>query len=474
MSLHGRLRSRFTGETVPIGRPIANTQLYLLDTYGQPVPLGAIGELYIGGVGVARGYLNRPELTAERFLADPFAGNSEARMYRTGDQARYLSDGNLVFLGRNDHQVKLRGFRIELGEIEARLTEHPDVREAVVLAIGEEANKRLIAYIVPGEANDSDTGKTTSWRAARLPRHLPSRLHGPRGLRDPGDALPVTPNGKLDRKALPDPGDDAFARGTYEPPRGDIENTLAVIWQELFQLERVGRNDHFFELGGHSLLVVRLLERLRPLGLSTDIRSLFAAPNLADFARALGSHQEVVVPPNPIAPDCVALTPNMLPLIDLSQTDIDRIVAHVPGGVANIQDIYALSPLQEGILFHHLLATQGDPYLLVVKTAFADRALLDRYLAAVQHIVDRHDILRTAFVWDGISTPAQVVLRQATLPVIELSLDPEHGPISEQLTERFDPRRHRMDITRAPLLHLVVAHDPERNRWVLHHLPSIT
>ncbi|WP_241491187.1 condensation domain-containing protein, partial [Sphingomonas sanguinis] len=197
-------------------------------------------------------------------------------------------------------------------------------------------------------------------------------------------------------------------------------------------------------------------------------------PVLADLAGTLGSRDEVVVPPNAIPAGCERITPQMLPLIDLDQGDIDRIAARVPGGVANIQDIYALSPLQEGILFHHLLAAQGDPYLLVAQVAFADRALLDRYVAALQQVVDRHDILRTAFFWQGLSMAAQVVLREARLSVEEIALDPRDGPAGEQLARRFDPRHYRIDLSEAPLQRLKVAYDAGQQRWVVqwlqHHL----
>ncbi|WEN15095.1 non-ribosomal peptide synthase/polyketide synthase [Rhodanobacter sp. AS-Z3] len=456
--------------SIPIGRPIGNTRLYLLDAHRQPVPLGAVGELYIGGDGVALGYLNRPELTAERFLPDPFAAQADARLYRTGDLARYLPDGHVVFLGRNDHQVKIRGFRIELGEIEARLAEHPSVREVAVLARQDGGtDKRLVAYVVAHTEAPADL-------AAVLRAHLSTRL--PDYMLPAAyvalDTFPLTPNGKLDRKALPAPDGDAFAHHGFEAPRGDIEITLANLWQDLLGIERVGRHDHFFELGGHSLLAVQLMERLRRLGLGTSIRALFATPVLADLATTLGSHREVVVPPNRIAADTTVLTPDLLPLIDLTQVDIDTILARVPGGLANVQDIYALAPLQEGILFHHLLAQEGDPYLLIGQMAFADHALLERYLGAFQRVVDRHDILRTAFVWEGLTHAAQVVLRHAPLSVERIDLDPAHGPVSEQLQRRYDPRHHRIDLGEPPLLRFVVARDEPNDRWLLvqllHHL----
>ncbi|WP_143151505.1 non-ribosomal peptide synthetase, partial [Rhizobium tibeticum] len=347
----------FDGAIIPIGRPIANTRIYLLDGHGAPVPFGAVGELYIGGAGVARGYLNRPELTAERFMADPFSKEPGARMYRSGDLARYLPDGNLEFLGRNDDQVKIRGFRIEPGEIAARLSEHAWVREAVVVAHADRAgDKRLVAYVVCGPETVSDDEDDGSGLAGALRAHLSGRLPDymvPAAFVQI-EALPLTPNGKLDRKALPAPDDDAYARRSYEAPRGEIETLLAGIWAELLGVERVGRHDNFFELGGHSLLAVQLMERLRRLSLGVEVRTLFARPVLCDLAASLGSHQEVAVPANLIREQSTAITPQMLPLIELVQPEIDRILATVPGGVGNIQDIYGLSPLQDGILFHHL------------------------------------------------------------------------------------------------------------------------
>ncbi|MBO4228597.1 AMP-binding protein, partial [Bradyrhizobium neotropicale] len=427
-----------------------------------------------GGAGVARGYLNRPELTAERFIASPFVDGD--RLYRTGDLARYLPDGNLEFLGRNDDQVKIRGFRIEPGEIAARLCEHPLVREAVVVAHQDRAGEpRLVAYVVCASAAGADgldgrelAGTLRTHLSARLPDYMVPSAFVPLA------SLPLTPNGKLDRKGLPAPEDEAYARAAYEAPQGEIETVLAELWAELLGLERVGRHDHFFALGGHSLVAVRLIERLRRRSLGVDVQTLFATPVLADLAASLVSPREVAVPANRISERSTAISPEMLPLIELTQGEIDRIVATVPGGVGNIQDIYGLSPLQDGILFHHLLATKGDPYLLVSQMAFADRGVLDRYLAAVQRVVDRHDILRTSFVWQGLSRPAQVVWRRAPLEVREVELDGSAGPGAAQLKDRFDRRQHRIDLGRAPLLRFVIAREPGSARWLLlqlqHHL----
>ena len=252
---------------IPIGRPIANTRVYILDGRGQPVPIGVAGELYIGGAGVARGYLKRPELTAERFLADPFAGEPEARMYRTGDLGRWLEDGNIEFLGRNDFQVKIRGFRIELGEIEARLVEHPAVREAVVLVReNTPGDKQLVAYYTDAEVQVAgqepvDAELLRSYLATTLPDYMVPAAY----VRL--ESLPLTPNGKLDRKALPAPDTDAYSSRGYEPPQGEVETKLAAIWADVLKLDRMGRHDNFFALGGHSLLAVTLIERMRRAGL---------------------------------------------------------------------------------------------------------------------------------------------------------------------------------------------------------------
>jgi aryl carrier-like protein len=254
-----------------------------LDGRGEPVPIGVAGELYIGGAGVARGYLNRPELTAERFLDDPFTQEPGARMYRTGDLGRWLPDGNIDFLGRNDFQVKIRGFRIELGEIEARLAQHPGIREAVVLAREDQpGNKRLVAYYTVPAANPQEL--SAEQMRSHLSGSLPEYMVPAAYVRM--DAMPLTPNGKLDRRALPAPDADAYAAHAYEPPQGETETTVARIWEEILKIDRVGRHDNFFELGGHSLLAITLIERMRRSGVQADVRTLFATPTLAQLTAA--------------------------------------------------------------------------------------------------------------------------------------------------------------------------------------------
>ncbi|WHS56692.1 amino acid adenylation domain-containing protein [Pseudomonas brassicacearum] len=459
-----------TPDSTPIGKPIANTRIYLLDAHQQPVPLGVAGEIYIGGVQVARGYLNRPELTVERFLRDPFSDAANARMYRTGDLGRYLPDGNIEYLGRNDDQVKIRGFRIELGEIEARLAQHDAVKEAVVLAREDvPGEKRLVAYFTThsvDEMADIETLRT------HLLEQLPEYMVPAAYMRL--DALPLTPNGKLDRKALPAPDHSAVIVREYEAPQGEVEASIARIWEDLLKLEQVGRHDNFFELGGHSLLAVKMIERMRQVDLSVDVRVLFGQPTLAALAAAVGGYREVVVPANGIPAGCTRITPDMLPLADLTQEEIERIVAAVPGGVSNVQDIYALAPLQEGILYHHLTAAEGDPYLQQVLFGFDSFTRLEDFAHALQAVITRHDILRTGVLWEGLSEPMQVVWRDAPLSVESVALDPTQGDIATQLHQRFDPRFYRLDIRQAPMMRIVYGQDPANQRWVgmllFHHL----
>ncbi|WP_338803023.1 non-ribosomal peptide synthase/polyketide synthase [Xenorhabdus griffiniae] len=460
------------GERVPpIGRPIANTQIYILDTQGQPVPLGVTGEIYIGGLGIARGYLNRPELTAERFLTDPFSSQPDARVYKTGDLGRWLPDGNIEYLGRNDFQVKLRGFRIELGEIEARLMQCHGVREAVVLAREDEpGQKRLVAYLRPQEGIEPVPTELRQQLAQYLADYmLPSAFVIL-------ETFPLTPNGKLDRQALPAPDLSAVATRSYETPIGETEIALAQIWQKLLGLKQVSRHDHFFELGGHSLMIVRLIEELRKLGWQLDVRSVFVAPILVDMAQTIQREASIfVVPPNRIPKDCTAITPDMLPLITLSQTEIDTLVEQIPGGAGNVQDIYPLAPLQEGILFHHLLQTQGDNYLQQSLLAFDTRDRLDSFLKALQQVINRHDILRTAIYWQGLEQPVQVVWRQAQLTIREFPAATTDD-IPAQLLAHTDPRQHRINLNQAPLFATDIAHDPAQDEWLLalrfHHLVS--
>jgi amino acid adenylation domain-containing protein len=271
-------------ELPSIGRPILNTQIYILDRRLEPVPLGIPGELYIGGAGLARCYLNRPGLVAEKFIPDPFGGEEGARLYRTGDLARRLPGGEIEFLGRLDFQVKIRGFRIEPGEVEAALSAHPSIKEAVALAREDaHGDKRLVAYLVSEPDRVPSAGELRSFLQERLPEYLiPSAFVLL-------EALPLTPNGKLNRRALPVPdyASPALAQA-YEAPRSVLEEALADYWSEALGLERVGVNDNFFDLGGHSLLATRLVSRIREdFQIEVPVRALFEAPTVARFAKRM-------------------------------------------------------------------------------------------------------------------------------------------------------------------------------------------
>ncbi|MBE9125473.1 MULTISPECIES: non-ribosomal peptide synthetase [unclassified Coleofasciculus] len=264
-----------TAQSISIGRPISNTQVYVLDSHFQPVPIGVPGELHIGGDGLAKGYLNRLELTAEKFVPNPFSNEPDARLYKTGDIARYLPDGNIEFIGRIDHQVKIRGFRIELGEIEAVLSQHRQVKEVVVIAREDQpGNQRLVAYFV-SNSQQVITDELRSFLKQKLPEYMmPSafvRL----------DTLPLTPNGKVDRRALPKPEIEDTLSTNFVPPRTSTEEQLASIWASVLGIERVGIHDNFFELGGHSLLATQVISRIRQaFEVELQLRSLFEAPTV--------------------------------------------------------------------------------------------------------------------------------------------------------------------------------------------------
>ncbi|HET9364400.1 MAG TPA: amino acid adenylation domain-containing protein [Candidatus Angelobacter sp.] len=459
---------------IPIGREIANRRIYILDGNQEQVPMGVMGELYIGGDGVACGYWNRPELTAERFICDPFAIEKGARMYRTGDLGSRRADGNIEFLGRSDMQVKLRGFRIELGEIETRLAEYPGMREAAVLVREDTpGDKKLVAYYAFSQSGEKQpvlkVEQMRSYMSTKLPEYMVPAAY----VRM--ESFPLTANGKLDRKALPAPTEDAYRDSSYEPPRNEMELRVAKIWAEVLKLDRVGRHDNFFELGGHSLCAITLMERMRAEGIVVDVRMLFEMPTIAELLATTTGKQDVVIPPNLIPENCDAITPQMLSLIDLKQEEIDRVVKTVVGGARNVQEIYPLAPLQEGILFHHLLDGEGDPYLLAGLLSFDNRTRLETYLQAMQAVIDRHDILRTAVAWEELREPVQVVWKKAPLITEEVKLqETDDGDPAEQMYARFNPRQYRIDIRQAPLLRVYLAQDLGHNRWLMvllmHHL----
>ncbi|PYX86680.1 MAG: hypothetical protein DMG68_14615 [Acidobacteria bacterium] len=275
--------------TVPIGRPISNTQVYILDQARQPVPVGVVGELYIGGEGVTAGYLNQPEKTAERFVADPFSKNPNAFLYKTGDLARYLPEGHIEFLGRGDDQVKVRGFRIELGEVEAVLASQAGVKQVAVLARDEKdtGEKRLVAYLVTSRDHPPTTDTLRQKLREQLPEYMvPSALVIL-------DKLPLNANGKVDRQALPSPEEVQEQTRAYVAPRTPIEEVVANIWAEVLHREQVGAEDNFFDLGGHSLLATQIVSRIREhFSIDLALRSLFETPTVAGLAEIIKAAQE--------------------------------------------------------------------------------------------------------------------------------------------------------------------------------------
>ncbi|QKY12014.1 non-ribosomal peptide synthetase [Janthinobacterium lividum] len=403
---------------VPIGRPVANAQVYVLDAQRQPVPPGVVGELYIGGAGVARGYLNRPELTAQRFIADPFSSDPAARLYRTGDLGRWLADGTLAYHGRNDFQVKLRGFRIELGEIEAQLVQCAGVREAVVLARTEETQEvRLVAYVV------AEAGQVLAVEPLRAQLAQSLAAYMVPGAFVLLDALPLTPNGKLDRRALPAPDQAAVPSRAYAAPEGDTEVLVAQIWQELLGVERVGRHDHFFELGGHSLLAMRMLSRVREqLGAEVAVRELFKTPVLAGFASAVADAGEsalsAIMPADRSGPLPLSWAQQRLWFLD--QLD------HAASAAYHMAAGFRLS----GTL---------------------DRAALQ---ATFDCIVARHESLRTRFILrDGVAVQ-EVAAPDTGLPLHLHVLDGLHGHELQSAIERIgtDEASTPFDLAQGPLI----------------------
>ncbi|HJP04027.1 MAG TPA: amino acid adenylation domain-containing protein, partial [Gammaproteobacteria bacterium] len=394
--------------TVPIGRPVANTQIYIVDSQGQPAPAGVPGELWIGGIQVARGYVNQPELTNEKFIIDPFSAKTGERVYRTGDLARFTDDGIIEFLGRIDFQVKLRGFRIELGEIEAELQHCDGVQQSVVLLREDTpGDQRLAAYIV-GDCNP-DTLRTAL--AARLPDYMvPAAFVAI-------ETLPLTPNGKLDRDALPAPDWSVASDIKYVAPRSPIEEALAEIWQDLLGVQPVGTHDDFFRLGGHSLLATRLVARIRDtLNKDLPLRALFDTPTIAGLAGQLDSAAGTA-----LAPVEKRVATNSAPLS------------------ASQQRLWILDQMEPG----------NPVYNIPWATRLAGPLDTDALQTAINSLLVRHESLRTCFVVDG-DGPVQKICDDLTVELQQIELqDADTARIQAELTRLT---QHAFALDQGPLL----------------------
>ncbi len=425
------------GEPVSIGRPWANLQVYVVDAALQPVPVGVPGELCVGGVGLARGYLGQPDLSAERFVPNPFSVTPGARLYRTGDRVRWRADGTLEYLGRLDSQVKLRGFRIEPGEVESALARLPAVREAVAV-VREDApgDKRLVAYVVAGEGDTLDAASLRQDLKQRLPEHLVPAVIAVL------PALPLTPNGKVDRKALPAPEGALAARaGEYVAPRTAVEEQLAAMWAELLHVERVGRHDDFFELGGHSLLATQVISRLRAtFGVEVPLRILFDAPTVSALAAHVdGAARSLALPP-------LRPVPRTGPL---------------PLSFAQ-QRLWFLDRLQPGG------ATYNVPTVLRVEGRLDVGALK----GAFTELVRRHESLRTRFPDEG-GVPVQVIAPPGPfhLTVTDLRAREDREAESRRLAREEASRP--FDLARGPLLRVTLLRLAEERHLLLltlHHI----
>ncbi|MDB9509542.1 amino acid adenylation domain-containing protein, partial [Microcystis aeruginosa CS-338/01] len=453
---------KWTDETVKvtIGRPIANTQVYILDSHLQPVPIGVVGELHIGGLGLARGYLNRPELTQEKFIPNPFekdevipptpinkGGNEPSKLYKTGDLCRYLPDGNIEYLGRIDNQVKIRGFRIELGEIETVLSQHSGVKTAVVIAQKDETNqKRLVAYIIPQieiistpkEENSLNITQLRQFLKAKLPEYMiPSAFVIL-------ESLPLTPNGKIDHRALPAP--EFQSQEQYIAPRNPIEEILSSIWAKVLKVAQVGIHDNFFELGGHSLLATQLISHIREaFQVEMPLRKLFVAPTIAELSQEIKRLSEGE-----------QLTE--LPILPRDKT------AELPLSFAQTR-LWFLAEFESNSSFYNI------PLALRLEGNLNSEILIQ----SLEEICDRHEALRTNFITvDGI--PTQVIqARTWTVTVVDL----QHLSGSEQAIASQELAQNQaiqpFDLAGEPLIRITLLVLSETEHLLLvcmHHIVS--
>jgi amino acid adenylation domain-containing protein len=438
---------------VPIGRPIENTQVYLLDSQFQPVPIGVPGEIYIGGAGVARDYLNRAELSSEKFVPNPFSSEPAARLYRTGDRARYLPDGNIEFLGRFDNQVKIRGYRIEPEEIQTALNQHPSVRESVVLAQEDAAaegavaenprsDPQLVAYVVPKVPETLPVGDLRSFLKGKLPDYMVPSLFVPL------ESLPLTPSGKLDRQALPQPDGARRQFGQrFVGPRTEIENLVAQVWREVLKLENIGVHDNFFDLGGHSLLATRLIARLRAdFGVDLPLRKLFEAPTTAGLAGCIDllrrNRSGVGVPP-------IVPVPRDRPI--------------------------PLSFSQRRLWFLQSVDPSLTAYNMPAAFRIKGRLSIPALEQALNEIVNRHEVLRTRMVEVEGEWVQQIVSLTVTLPVTDLAHLAEDGRAVEVRRLAAEDARRPYNLHEAPLMRANLLRLGDREHLLIlnfHHIVS--
>ena len=425
---------------VPIGLPIANAEVYVLDGGARPAPIGVAGELYLGGVNVGRGYLGRPDLTAERYLPDPFSGRSGDRLYRSGDLARFRADGAVEFLGRVDHQVKLHGQRIELGEIEAALARHPSVQAAVALAREDEpGDRRLVAYWVPAPGGQATVVELRSHLQERLPDFMVPAVFV--GIPE----LPLAPNGKIDRRVLPAPPAAGAGAAQYALPATPEQEVLAAIWGEVLGVERVGLNDNFFALGADSIRALRVVALAKEKGYDLTLAALFQHQTLGELGRELGRLAG--------GDEALATTPFSL----VSPEDLARL----PPG---LEDAYPMTSMQIGMIYHMQMHPDAPSYHNVNCFLFQMRLSEPLLREAVRRVVARHPVLRTSFDMESYGEPMQLVHREAHLPVeledlSALAADEQERAI-EALVER--ERRRPFDLSRPPQMRYFVHRvDPE-------------
>ncbi len=422
----------------PIGRPITNAEIHILDENLQPVPVGESGELHIGGIGLARGYLNRPELTVDKFILDPFSSEREARLYKTGDLARYLSDGNIEFLGRIDHQVKIRGFRIELGEIEAVLSQHPELTQTLVIAREDvPGDNQLVAYIVASADQNPRQSELRRFLETRLPEYMvPSFFVFL-------DTLPLNPNGKIDRRALPAPDTSDIRLSTnFVLPQNSTEEVLAAIWAKILRLEQVGIHDNFFELGGHSLLATQVMSRVRQaLQIDIPLQILFENPTIATLAQAIAQNQT-----QKNDPQNQTISP-----------------------IANRESV-PLSFAQQRVWFLQQLQPDSRAYILSNAQRITGKLNTGVLQQSLDAIVVHHEALRTNFITSLDGSPIQVIAapRSVELKIIKVTQEQVESLLSEEAQRPFNLESDLM--LRATLLQI----DEQEHilLLVMHHIAS--